>query len=121
MSWQQNRPWLVPDKSNVYLTRCTACNSSLNVGSGVGVIQRNEKVDKHLQRFNDVNSQATFATGSQNFFMKRGNAVIVCALNVVENNISFNSCNEDNDLYRHMFPDSNIAKNYFQGCGMSYN
>ena len=47
------------------------------------------------------------------------NAVIVCVLNVVENNISFNSCDEDNDLYRHMFPDSNIAKNYFQGCGKS--
>ena len=45
------------------------------------------------------------------------NTVIVHALNVVENNISFNSCDEDNDLYWHMFPDSNIAKNYCQDCG----
>ena len=45
------------------------------------------------------------------------NAVIVCALNVVENNISFNSCDEDNDLCRRMFPDSNIAKKYRQGHG----
>ena len=44
MPWQQNRPWLVPDKSNVYLARCTACNSSLNLESGVGVTQRNEKL-----------------------------------------------------------------------------
>ena len=129
-SWQQNRPWLVPFKSNVCLVRCTACNSSLNVVSGVGVIQRHEKVDKHLKRLNDVNSQATFASSGQNFFTKRGNtkvvltseqqvwnAVIDRALNVVENNISFNLCDEDNDLYRRMSPDSNIAKNYCQGRG----
>lgn len=35
-----------PDKSNVYLVCCTACNSSLNVESGVVVIQRHEKVWK---------------------------------------------------------------------------
>ena len=94
------------------------------------VIQRHEKVDKHLKRLNDVNSQATFAFSGQNFFMKRENmkvvltselqvwnTVIVCALNVAENNISFNSCDEDNDLYRHMFPDSNITKNYCQDHG----
>ena len=94
------------------------------------VIQRHEKVDKHLKRLNDINSQATFAFSGQNFFMKRENmkvvltselqvwnTVIVCALNVAENNISFNSCDEDNDLYRHMFPDSNITKNYCQDHG----
>ena len=125
MSWQQNWPWLVPDKSNVYLACCTACNSSLNVVSRVGVIQKHEKVEKHLKRLNDVNSQATFTSSGQNFFMKRRNtkvvltserqvwnAVIVCVLNVVENNISFNSCNKDNDLYQRMFPDLNIAINY---------
>ena len=45
------------------------------------------------------------------------NAVIVCVLNMVENNISFNSCNKDNDLYQCMFPDLNIAINYCQGHG----
>ena len=45
------------------------------------------------------------------------NAAIACALNVVENNISFNSCDEDNDLCRRMSPDSNIAKKYCQGHG----
>ena len=44
-------------------------------------------------------------------------AVIVCAQNMVQNNISFNSCNEDNDLYWQMFPASSIVKNYCQGCG----
>ena len=39
--------------------------------SGIGVIQRHEKVDKHLKRLNDVNSQATFASSGQIFFMKR--------------------------------------------------
>ena len=130
MSWQQNWPWLVPDKSNVYLARCTAWSLSLNVESGVGLIQRHEKFDKYLERLNDVNSQATFASSGQNFFMKRGNmkvvltseqqvwnAVIVHALNVVENNISFNSCDEDNYLYWCMFPDLNITKNYCQGRG----
>ena len=98
--------------------------------SGVGVNQRHEKVDKHLKRLNDVNCQATFASSVQNFFMNRGNTkviltseqqvrnpVIVRALNVVENNISFNSCDEDNDLYQRMFPDSNISKNYCQSRG----
>ena len=77
MSWQQNWTWLLPDKSNVYLAHCTACNFSLNVESGVGVIQRHEKVDKHLKRLNDVNSPATCASSGQNFFMKRGNAKVV--------------------------------------------
>ena len=93
--------------------------------SRVGAIQKHEKVEKHLKRLNDVNSQATFTSSGQNFFMKRRNtkvvltseqqvwnAVIVCVLNVVENNISFNSCNKDNDLYQRMFPDLNIAINY---------
>ena len=47
------------------------------------------------------------------------NAVIVCALNVVENNISFNSCDEDNDLCQRMFPDSNIAKKISSGSWAS--
>lgn len=124
--------WLVRDKSNVYLARCTACNSSLNVEFGIGVIQRHEKVNKHLKRLNDANSQATFASSGQDFFMKRGNtkvvltseqqawnAVIVRALNVVENNISFNSCEKDNDLYRRMFPDSNIAPKLLSGSWKS--
>ena len=41
------------------------------------------------------------------------NTVIVRALNMAENNL----CDEDNDLYRHMFPDSNITKNYCQDHG----
>ena len=36
---------------------------------------------------------------------------------MVESNISFNLCDEDNDLCRRMFPDSNIAKNYCQDPG----
>ena len=93
---------MVPDKSNVYLACRRACNLSLNVESGVGVIQRYEKVDKHLERLNCANSQPIFVSSGENFFMKRENmkvlltseeqvwnTVIVCALNVVENNISF--------------------------------
>ena len=34
------------------------------------------------------------------------------ALNVVDKNQFFESCNEDNMLYSKMFPDSEIAKNY---------
>ena len=45
------------------------------------------------------------------------NAVILRALNVVEKNISFNACDSDNNLYKCMFPDSKIAKNYQQGRG----
>ena len=44
-------------------------------------------------------------------------AVIVCAQNMVQIKISFNSCNEVNDLYWQMFPASSIVKNYCQGCG----
>ena len=44
-------------------------------------------------------------------------AVIICAQNMVQNNISFNSSFEDNDLYWQMFPASSIVKNYCQGCG----
>ena len=93
---------MVPDKSNVYLACRRACNLSLNVECGVGVIQRYEKVDKHLERLNCANSQPIFVSSGENFFMKRENmkvlltseeqvwnTVIVCALNVVENNISF--------------------------------
>ena len=98
--------------------------------SGVGVIQRHEKVDKHIKRLNDTKSQATFVSNGKNFFMGRGktkvlltseqqvwNAVILRVLNVVEKNISFNACDADNDLYNRMFLDSNIAKNYHQGRG----
>ena len=36
-SWQRTRPWLVADKSNVYGARCAACNTTLNIQSGVGI------------------------------------------------------------------------------------
>ena len=68
---------MVPDKSNVYLAYRRACNLSLNVESGVGVIERYEKVDKHLERLNCVNSQPTFVSSGQNFFMKRENMKVL--------------------------------------------
>ena len=39
----------------------------MNVESGDGAIQRHEKADKHLKILNDINSQAIFASGGQNF------------------------------------------------------
>ena len=45
------------------------------------------------------------------------NAVIICAFNVVENRILFNSCDGDNNLYERMFPNSSVAKHYRQGRG----
>ena len=42
------------------------------------------------------------------------NAEILRALNVVDKNYSFRSCDGDSKLYSRMFPDSAIAKNYGQ-------
>ena len=128
-SWQRSRPWLVADKNNVYGACCIACNTTLNVQYGVGMIESHEITNKHNRNVKVMDEgQAKFESGTQNIFMKskanrkvvfssnqqQWNACILRALNLIDKNYSFNSCNGDNDLYRRMFPDSAIASNYQQ-------
>ena len=45
---------------------------------------------------------------------KKFNEEILCAVNVVENNYSVNSCTCEDQLYRQLFPGSDIAQSFQQ-------
>ena len=45
--WQDTRPWLRPQKGNIYGAFCTACNTTITVSSGVGNVQKHEIGDNH--------------------------------------------------------------------------
>ena len=128
--WQDTRPWLRPQKGNIYGAFCTACNTTITVSSGVGNVQKHEIGDNHQKNVKvmdddqshfDVPSTSSkskfFMTGKGkkvvfNSDQQKWNAEILRALNVVEKGYSFNSCNGDKELYMKMFPDSKIAANY---------
>ena len=66
-------------------------------------------------------TQKTFGTSSSFSFSVKSdkdnvtNAEILQALKIVDGNMSFASANGDNQRFKAMFPDSNIAKAYSQG------
>ena len=105
-SWQRTRPWLLADKSSVYGASCAACNTTLNIQSGVGIIESHEITIKHNKNVTIMKEgQAKFVSGASGCFMKsksrkvvfssqqqQWNAAILRALNIVDKNYSFNSC-----------------------------
>ena len=127
-SWKKNRPWLQASKDSIYKARCTACNKDMSTESGIGVIERHEKRDSHKSNVKTpdqcsftVHDKGTISmTGEKGKTVlsseqQRWNAEILRALNVVDKNHSFRSCEADNSLYKRMFPDSKIAGAYSQG------
>lgn len=127
-SWKKNRPWLRAATDSIYKARCTACKKDMSTESGVGVIERHEKRDSHKSNVKTPN-QCSFSvdtSGTVSMTGKTGktvlsseqqkwNAEILRALNVVDKNHSFRSCEADTSLYKRMFPDSKIAGAYSQG------
>lgn len=128
-TWQLKRSWLHPVRSDPYKARCSACHVDLSVVQGVGAVRRHEDTPKHIAFMKATATQNSFAAENGILSMtnaarkshvkftseeQKWNAEILRVVNVIEQNYSFNSCAEDNSLYRRMFPDSAIAKSYEQ-------
>lgn len=126
-SWQINRKWLLPLKSDLYKAQCIVCAAEINIPQGDGAIKSNEWTSKHIAMVKAQSTQRTFTSDNGTLYMSKGgdkvpltpeekkwNAEIFCAVNVVENNYLFNSCESDNQLYKQMFPDSDTVKSFRQ-------
>ena len=124
-SWKNDRPWLTSIKNDHYSAKCTACGDVLNIVSGVGAVKNHEKTPKHLRNISTNKNQLQFVVKKGTVAMqssdkvilltseeRKWNAEILRALTVVDKNYAFQSCKSDNNIYRRMFPDSEIAKNY---------
>ena len=111
-SWKNDRPWLTSIKNDHYSAKCTACGDVLNIVSGVGAVKNHEKTPKHLTHISTNKNQLQFVVKKGTVAMQSSHKVILRALTVVDTNYAFQSCRSDNNIYRRMFPDSEIAKNY---------
>ena len=125
-SWKKNNPWLQEVPSDIYMASCTICLKRFRInGSGISQVNSHAKVHK----------KGTFSAGQQqlsacggNLVMKKNNkktqlstedqvlnAEILQAVHMVDYNQSFSSASPDNERFKKMFPDSEIARAYKQG------
>lgn len=132
--WESIFPWIRPVFGDGSLAYCSYCKVNLNIGSkGRTTLNNHSETVKHKNRVSEFedSSQRTFSSdgvltaGSSNSLCKEDlvvRAEILEAFKCVESNRSFQSADGDNERYRIMFPDSEIAKCYQQGqTKMKYN
>ena len=108
------KDWIVKEASTSVI--CRWCKTVLHIKNmGVGTLTSHSKYRKHQ------NVQNHFAEGKQGPLQQfltpvsTLNAKIKWCLKVVMSNFSFRSCSDINKLFRDMFPDSNIAKQFQLG------
>ena len=105
---------------------CVVCKKQIKIDlGGVSQLNHHASTAKHIKLHSSYKNQVTFVRNSdisvslskaKNIVLSEEDsaikAEIICCLNGVNYNHSFASANLNGDLYRSMFPDSNIAKLY---------
>ena len=106
-------PCNVRSKKDVFTARCELCNSDFHISHGGA-----NDIQAHLNRKKHV-SLASSAASCQDlgqFFKKIDYSTIraetLMANFLVEHNIAFAAADHLSDLFKTMFPDSSIAKNF---------
>ena len=135
------KPWLRKVEGDKHSAKCSVCFKTISIaGQGVKALESHAKSSKHNEKLPKSTSSIIKFTSKKaetsnaepvtedtskskkqstitDFGVKTHtqNAEIFWALDVVLSGYSFNSCQNKNDLFCNMFPDSNIAKNF--ACG----
>ena len=129
--WKKEKPWVKEVDGDVYQAFCTLCFKRFRIdGSGISQVRSHAKCHKN-QPCASTSGQRTFVvSGSKTSLSKIvkvskcsplsindqvANAAILQALHHVYYNQSFSSAGTDNQRFKIMFPDSDIAKKYEQG------
>ena len=131
VNWEKEFPFIKPCSADKYSAMCTYCSKSFKIDkSGAAQIKLHEKGVKHQKAVsifqksagNKKQSQLVMGKDTQltatSMFSpeyKVTKAETLIALKFVESNYSFASATEDSELYKEIFPDSLIAKNYQMG------
>ena len=127
-SWETDFDWVRPCQS-VYYAKCIACGDKHNISSGVSILKNHNTRTKHEDNYKKFKKQSTFATGLDGKIVLEARSAsmprvlsteeqalkanIIRCLDLVHTNSPFSVGDEDNDKYKRMFPDSEIAKNYY--------
>ena len=126
LKWEEDCSWLKKSK-DVDCVHCKLSNKSFRIdGGGIAQVKSHQRSKSHKDRKQQWQHQSNdiycsiknreFIT--QNFCINSGSAVkaeILQALQYVECNYLFASAKKNSEIFKAMFPDSEIAKNYRQG------
>ena len=127
--WENKFSWVKKCSTDQYKAICTVCGDSLTISSGVNILERHGITPKHVGNMKNHATQSTFNRNAEGQVLLQVpdkvsvqltteeqvlKAEIVRCLDMVHNNLPFAAADGDNDKYRLMFPDSQIAKAYMQ-------
>lgn len=127
------KDWLEKDNSSVSQAKCRLCVTSFNLSNmGIRAVVSHSTGKKHLSFTTSYKTSNFFKTNQtppaslqvaessktiESFLTSTStlNSEILWALKVVTSHFSFRSCIGLNHLFKVMFPDSDIAKNFALG------
>lgn len=117
--------WLQPVHSNPSMAKCGICLGSKPFSisnGGIAQVKQHAETVNHSRTRKSLSGQCTMSQPTSTGFRLNMidedsplRAEILQALKVVQTNRSFASANEDAELFRVQFHDSEIAKNYAMG------
>ena len=114
--------WITPVPGDPNKVKCSLClTKPFSVSSGgIADCKQHAKGKMHKGHVKSRAGQRTLFNGSSGVAVwseteKVRRAEIMNALHTVDANISFSSASGDNDRFRQMFPDSQVAKKYQMG------
>ena len=121
---EESRPWLKPVHNDIYKAQCIACYKEFRIDrAGEAQVNSHASGNSHKDKVISFKPTKTIRNvdgkiggnigvsglSEANKVLK---AEIINLLHMVEYNISFSSASQDNERFRVMFPDSDIAKKY---------
>lgn len=130
-AWQDQHDWLIPVQGQPTKAKCKLCGKEFSVAnSGLGQVKQHAETEKHKQvsntrsgtssqrlllpRSSDDGAISLSATPSVSFSTEEQTlrAEILWAMKCAQSNFSFSSNTNLASVFRAMFPDSEIARNY---------
>ena len=118
--WEESRPWLKPVHKDIHKAHCIACYEEFRIDrAGEAQVNSHASGNSHKDKVISFKPTKTIRNVDGNIGVsglseanKVLKAEIINLLRMVEYNISFSSASQDNERFRVMFPDSDIAKKY---------
>ena len=128
-SWEKQFSWVERDPKSNHYANCNICGKSIKISAGVTQLIQHSRSVTHIENEAKFKKQCRFGEIEGNLAIQAPTcskskvlsteeqvlrAEIIRCIDIVDSNCSFSSADSDNDKYKKMFPDSNIAKGYHQ-------
>ena len=118
--WEEYRPWVKPVHKEIHKAQCIACYEEFRIDcAGEAQVNSHASGNSHKDKVISFKPTKTIRNVDGNIGdsgLSEANKVlkaeIINLLHMVKYNISFSSASQDNERFRVMFPDSDIAKKY---------